>query len=150
MRNHGCYNDGCFAKRNDVRPPHFLVPDDKSDILFSHISFNITLPKLYAISLVYTLNVGNKMRDERTSSNGITIPTTAGVQTLHLARRSFGGTELGPRATDSTQRTGDHLERGLAINGRSTADQERKIDILAPTRRTSGEVNVSILLSIPL
>jgi hypothetical protein len=38
-----------------------------------HIAINMVLPKLYAMSLMYTLNIRNELRSEHSASNGISI-----------------------------------------------------------------------------
>jgi hypothetical protein len=38
-----------------------------------HIAINMVLPKLYAMSLMYTLNIRNELRSEHSVSNGISI-----------------------------------------------------------------------------
>lgn len=50
----------------------------RSHVLNSHIIFNTALPKLYAISLMYTLNVGIEMRGERASNRGISTQRARG------------------------------------------------------------------------
>jgi hypothetical protein len=52
-----------------------LTMNSDSDSTTSHIAFNMVLPKLYAIALMYTLNLRNEMRDERDSNHAISTQT---------------------------------------------------------------------------
>ncbi|PVF93873.1 hypothetical protein CPB86DRAFT_789625 [Serendipita vermifera] len=59
-------------------PPTICVVANATVLQFfslqdTHIAINMVLGKLYAISLIYTLNVGKEMRLERGNSNGISI-----------------------------------------------------------------------------
>ncbi|PVF94921.1 hypothetical protein CPB86DRAFT_800118 [Serendipita vermifera] len=47
--------------------------NQKAGLARSHIGINIVLGKLYAMSLVYTLNIRNEIRSDRETSNGVSI-----------------------------------------------------------------------------
>ena len=66
----------------------------------------MTLPKLYAISLLYTLNIRNEMRTERMTSHERSTGTHPGA--THGAKKSFIPGDL-------AYRSGGNVERGVSF-----------------------------------
>ncbi|CAG7849685.1 SubName: Full=Uncharacterized protein {ECO:0000313/EMBL:CCA74094.1} [Serendipita indica DSM 11827] len=84
-------------------------------IELTHLAFNIVLSKLYAISLMYTLNTRNEMRSERASSHEASASTGARITVTNIhhntgrASMSIGGS--------GTINTNGHA----AVRGRHTS-----------------------------
>lgn len=105
----------------------------------THIAFNMVLPKLYAVSLMYTLNLRNELRDERASrepsSAGSRSRPTLGIgKQPSLPGRSGG---FGPGGGGGGGANGpSRMERGVSFiggkrRGLSFSDQggqEKKLD----------------------
>lgn len=78
----------------------------------THIAFNMILPKLYAISLLYTLNLRNDMRNERMTSHERS--TGSKTHPTGVGKHSFvPGTNNYPRG----QSVGN-VERGVSFIGK--------------------------------
>jgi hypothetical protein len=54
-----------------------------------HVAINMVLPKLYAMSLMYTLNTRNVLRSERGVSNGISMDSRSHSHMSIYQRRSI-------------------------------------------------------------
>jgi hypothetical protein len=77
----------------------------------------MVLPKLYAISLMYTLNLRNKLRSERMTSH----ERSTGTNPNHLGKRSFVPNDLAYRSGGATivSNAGSpgQMERGVSFVG---------------------------------
>ncbi|PVF94915.1 hypothetical protein CPB86DRAFT_817624 [Serendipita vermifera] len=76
-----------------------LVPTKPSQ--HGHIAINMVLPKLYAISLMYTLNLGQRMKSMPRSSNGVSL--SLGVYAERWSLRSPPSVETGKHESEAVQ-----------------------------------------------
>lgn len=114
-------------------------------IELTHIAFNMVLPMLYAISLMYTLNTRNELQRERMSSNDPSAhdrsrATRPGSQNplSFNPKRSFGGTEMG--GPNMPYRSASSVERGISGRGRSRGGSAgRRLDVHVETVVTRSQ-----------
>ncbi|KAG8847135.1 hypothetical protein FRB91_012066 [Serendipita sp. 411] len=92
-----------------------LVILESRPIELTHIAFNMVLPKLYAISLLYTLNVRNEIRNDRTTSQNPSSGTHPNL--THVGKRSFLPGDMNSRGGISAGGPGA-VERGVSFVGR--------------------------------
>ncbi|CAG7853224.1 SubName: Full=Uncharacterized protein {ECO:0000313/EMBL:CCA72913.1} [Serendipita indica DSM 11827] len=91
----------------------------------THIAFNMVLPKLYAVSLLYTLNIRNEMRTERMTSHERSTGTHPGP--THVGgKRSFIPNDLAYRSAGNVERGVSFVAgRGRGMSGGNTMGGRR-------------------------
>jgi hypothetical protein len=126
-----------------------LTMNFDSDSTTSHIAFNMVLPKLYAIALMYTLNLRNEMRDERNSNHAIPTQTYSHPPAVSpLIRRRVN-------RAGSVDSAGLDVVSGISpANGPTTREWKRRSSsvrrldvhvetVLTRTTRKVGDIEVS-------